>query len=211
MQPWTSGNGDLRRLLRALSCLGALALIGVLDLVQGARSWPLPVVGLLDEPAHLATAALFLVAFLPARARAVVPWALAGAVLIDLDHLPFYLWGALTTDDAGRPLTHSLATVLVLATAGVLAGALTAGRARTALVGLALGVALHLVRDLGTGPGVPLWWPVSGHGVLLPYVTYAALTAAVAVVAGARLLGEGRDGRRRASGSRAWARRPRSR
>jgi inner membrane protein len=167
---------------RVLLCAAGLAVIGVLDLIARWRDWPIPVIGALDEPAHLATAGLLLVAFLPWRARAVVPWALAGAVLIDLDHIPFYLWGALTTGDAGRPLTHSLVTAVVLAVIGLL----LRNRARTALLGLALGVLLHLVRDLGTGPGVPLFWPLSSESALLPYWVYFGAMTAVTVLAAVR-------------------------
>jgi inner membrane protein len=157
--------------------------IGLLDLAQAARHWSVPVVAVLDEPAHLATAALLLAALLPGRARALVPWALAGAVLIDLDHIPLYLWDLLTSDGSGRPVTHSLLTVLVLVCAGLLART----RTRTALLGLALGVALHLVRDLGTGPGVPLLWPLDGRSVLVPYAAYFAAVAAAAVIAAGRV------------------------
>jgi inner membrane protein len=168
-----------------LLCLGALVLIGLLDVAQQARRWSVVMTGILDEPAHLLTAALFLAAFLPWRACAAAPWALAGAVLIDLDHVPLYLWGALTAEGSGRPVTHSLTTVLVLACAGVL----SRGRSRTILTGLSLGIGLHLVRDLGTGPGVPLWWPTDAHSVRLPYLAYViALAVVTAVAVGRRTL-----------------------
>lgn len=163
------------------SCVAGLLVMGALDLLAGSRRWPVPIVGALDEPAHLITASLLLAAGLPHRGRRLAPWALAGSVLIDLDHLPFYIWGALTTGDAGRPLTHSLATAVVLTTAGLL----TRRRWRTAYLGLALGVLLHLVRDLGTGPGVPLWWPLSSASVLVPYWVYFATMTVCTVVAAA--------------------------
>lgn len=167
-----------------LLCLAGVALVGLLDLALQARAWSVPMTAVLDEPAHLATAALLLAALLPRGARSIAPWVLAGAVLIDLDHIPLYLWGALTTDGSGRPVTHSLLTVLVLA-----CGALVArGRARTALLGLSVGVAFHLVRDLGTGPGVPLWWPVVAHRVVVPYAAYATVVACAAVLAIGRRL-----------------------
>lgn len=165
-----------------LLCATGLGAIGLLDLAARLRHWSTPVIGLLDEPAHLVTAALLMAALLPRRARGVVPWALAGAVLIDLDHIPFYLWGALTTGDAGRPLTHSLITSAGLA----LIAMLMRRRTRTAMTGLALGVLMHLVRDLGTGPGVPLWWPLSSAGVHVPYWAYFATMTLVAVLAAAR-------------------------
>src|SRR5919202_4897643 len=132
-----------RPVVAAALCVTGSLLVGLLDAAMAGQE-PLLVTAVLDEPAHLLTAGLLLAAVLPGRARAVVPWALADAVLIDLDHLPFYLWGALSTEGAGRPVTHSLATAAALAAAAVVAR----GRLRTALSGLALGVGLHLVRDL---------------------------------------------------------------
>jgi inner membrane protein len=155
--------------------LAALAVVVCLDAVAQARDWPLPLLGLLDEPAHLATAWILLAAVLPLRRSGLVPWALAGAVLIDLDHVPLYLWGVLADANGGRPVTHCLATAALLAVAG-----LVLTRLRTPLLGLALGVVLHLVRDLGTGPGVPLLEPFSSTVVLVPYAAYLAPLAAVA-------------------------------
>jgi len=55
-------------------------------------------------------------------------------------------------------------------------------RWRPALLGIAFGFALHLARDLVTGPGVPLALPFSDASVRLPYLIYAGAlgTAAVA-------------------------------
>jgi inner membrane protein len=69
-------------------------------------------------------------------------------------------------------VTHCLLTVLVL-----LVGASVVRRGRTVLAALAAGVALHLLRDLGTGPGVPLLWPVSGASVLVPHSCYLGVLA----------------------------------
>ena len=171
-----------RPLVAAALCAGGVLLIGLLDAAMAAAQEPLPVTAVLDEPAHVATAGLLLAALLPWRARAVVPWAVAGAVLVDLDHIPFYLWGALSTEGAGRPVTHSLATVVVLACAATV----SPRRLRTALSGLSLGVCLHLVRDLATGPGVPLWWPVEHDGILVPYGVYAVVLGTAAAVAAGR-------------------------
>ncbi len=159
----------------------ALAVVAVLDLVAESRRWPLPVVGLLDEPAHLITAGLVLVA-LPAGTRPLWSWALVGAVAIDVDHVPLYLYGDAVAGDGGRPVTHSMATVLLL-----LAAAAAVRRYRCALAGLACGVALHLVRDLATGPGVPLLWPLPG-AAQVPYPLYAAALVGVTLVAVARQL-----------------------
>jgi inner membrane protein len=178
-----------RPLVAAALCAAGALLIGLVDAALAAARLPLLLTAVLDWPAHLATAGLLLAALLPERSRAVVPWALAGAVLIDLDHIPFYLWGALTTEDAGRPVTHALATAAAL----VCAAAVGPRRLRTALYGLSLGVCLHLVRDLATGPGVPLWWPVEDDEVLVPYAAYALVVGAAAAVAA------GRQVRRRAA------------
>jgi inner membrane protein len=162
----------------------AVVTIGAIDALLAARAWPVPVVGLLDEPAHLLTTAVLLAAVLPLRMLPIVPWALAGSVLIDVDHVPLYLPGTAQEHVDGRPITHSLATVLVLA----LAGRAARGRWRTALLGLGTGVSLHLVRDLAApldGPGVLLLWPVSPSGVTLPYPIYSAvLVVALVAIAG---------------------------
>ncbi|HYY11910.1 MAG TPA: metal-dependent hydrolase [Kineosporiaceae bacterium] len=176
-----------RPVVGAALCVAGALLVGLLDAALSGRE-PLLVTAVLDEPAHLLTAGL-LAAVLPGRARAVVPWALAGAVLIDLDHLPFYLWGALSTEGAGRPVTHSLATAAALAAA---AAVVASRHLRTALSGFALGVGLHLVRDLATGPGVPLWWPVEDAGVLVPHAWYALVLGVAAAVAGGRQLSHSR-------------------
>jgi inner membrane protein len=150
--------------------------IGALDLGRRAANWPVVVGGLLDEPAHVLTAYLLLLAIgrplVPGRREA---WALTGAVLIDVDHLPLFLGGPGWGVAGGRPPTHSLALVLVLLCAG-----LAGRRAAAALRYLAVGVLLHFVRDLATGPGVPLLWPLHGS-VLLPYPGYAALLCLAAV------------------------------
>jgi inner membrane protein len=163
--------------------VAAAAAVVVLDLVAGARSWPIPVLGLLDEPAHLLTAWLVLTAFpglLPVRARW---WALLGAVAIDVDHVPLYLWGALAASPGARPVTHCLLTALVLF--GV-AAVLPRPRWRAAGVGLSVGVLLHFVRDVATGPGLPLSWPLSSTSVSLPYAVLLVVLAGLAATAAVR-------------------------
>jgi inner membrane protein len=159
----------------------ALAAVCLLDAVHFARHWPVPVVGLLDEPAHVLTTWLCLTAVAyrlrPTWSR-VLPWALVASVVIDLDHLPVYLWSAPIALPGSRPVTHSLAAVAVL----LAVAAATRRRVRTAALGLAVGVTLHLVRDVATGPGIPLLWPVDPSDVQLPYGLYlAALVVAAAV------------------------------
>jgi len=172
----------------ALPVLCLVVVLG-LDAVAGSRSWPVPLAALLDEPAHLMTAWIVLAAAGSQRVRRVAGWALLGAVAIDLDHVLLYLGWWHVAPDGGRPFTHSLATVVVLlATAA-------APAVRIPALGLAVGVVLHLFRDLGTGPGVPLWWPLSGHSVTIPYRAYVAVLTLATIVAVAAALR-----RRRVSG-----------
>ena len=174
---------------RVLAPLLALAGVCALDAVQAARAWPVPVVGLLDEPAHLLTAWLALAALglggLRGGMSALLPWVLIGSVALDIDHIPLYLWGEPVAHHGSRPVTHAAVSVVVL----LAVAALARGRGRTAAAGLAAGVALHLVRDVATGPGIPLLWPLDGTDVRLPYAAYLAVVvvaAAVALVRGLR-------------------------
>jgi membrane-bound metal-dependent hydrolase YbcI (DUF457 family) len=140
--------------------------------------------GLVDEPAHLATAGLCLLALggvldgrLPAS---FVCAALAASVAIDADHIPGYLgWDGLAGGVA-RPYPHGL--LLVLALLG--SGFALRGRYRHVLFGLSFGVAAHLLRDSATGPGISPAWPFDGRTLAIPYLAYAAaLLAALLVVA----------------------------
>jgi inner membrane protein len=112
--------------------------------------------GLLDEIAHLATAALglmVLVRFIDAPRRFYAA-ALVASVAIDLDHIPLYL--GLLPDPDQRPVTHSLASVVVFAGA-----AAASRRHRAVLAGAATGLVLHFARDIAEGPsGMRILWPV---------------------------------------------------
>jgi inner membrane protein len=111
--------------------------------------------GPLDEVAHLATAALGLLAlacFIDVPRRFYVA-ALAASVAVDLDHIRLYL-GLLGAEDQ-RPVTHSLATVAV-----VVGAAAASRRHRAVLAGVAAGLLLHFARDIATGPGVKMLWPL---------------------------------------------------
>jgi inner membrane protein len=110
--------------------------------------------GPLDEVAHLATAALGLLAlacFIDVPRRFYVA-ALAASVAVDLDHIPLYL--GLLGPENQRPVTHSLATVAV-----AVAAAAASRRHRAALAGVAAGLLLHFARDIATG-GVKMLWPL---------------------------------------------------
>jgi inner membrane protein len=160
---------------RVLAPVAALVTVLLLDVALAARNWPIPVEAALDEPAHLLTAWLLLSAA-GVRGTALL-WALAGSVLIDLDHVPLYL-GAPVTAGGGRPVSHSLAALVVL-----LALAWAWRSQRTRLGGLAAGVGLHVVRDLASGPGVPLLWPLLSGSARVPYALYVGVLVAATVLA----------------------------
>jgi inner membrane protein len=112
--------------------------------------------GLLDEPAHLATAALGLLvlACLVDVPRRFYVAALIASVAIDLDHIPVYL--GLLGNGGQRPVTHSLSSVIVVAVAAVISR-----RHRAVLAGVATGLVLHFARDIAEGPpGVRMLWPL---------------------------------------------------
>lgn len=152
-------------------------------------------VAMIDEPAHLSTALLVLIAAvgLDLRHRAFLASAALGSVLIDLDHIPLYAGIPHVAQTGGRPFSHSLATPLVLALV-----VLAAPRARAVLSGLSVGVLLHLVRDLATGPGVPLWWPLDFRSQTVPHRAYMELLVALAAIGSWRLWTHSRVRSRRA-------------
>lgn len=165
-----------------------IALCGVLllDAVQ-FRTGPhgIPVTGLLDEPAHLLTAGIVLAAVLGHRigqSRQVVAVVLATSVLIDLDHVLLYA-GVDGVAEGGRPFAHTPAAVVAVAGVGVL----VPQAARRVALGVSAGMLLHLVRDISTGPGLPLRWPASTADVLWPYQVYATVLVGAALVAAVRL------------------------
>ncbi len=172
---------------RGATPLLGLAVVCALDAVHYARPWPVPVIGLLDEPAHLLTAWLVLAALglggLRGPLPRVAPWVLLGSMAIDVDHIPLYLWSEPVAHQGSRPVTHSLLTIAAL----LLVGAGTGRRVRTAALGLGAGVALHLLRDVAlAGPGIPLLWPVDPSDVRLPYGCYLAVLVAATAVATVR-------------------------
>lgn len=160
------------------AALPALVAVTAVAFDQADRHTPFSVLvtGLLDEPAHVAFAALALwvLALLVPLPRGLWVSALLTAAVIDLDHLPLYFgMSAFAAQPGGRPVSHSLATVVVLA---VLAAV---WRRRSALLlGASLGVFLHLVRDVVEGPpGVALLWPFSDHEWSMSGATFVLLVA----------------------------------
>ncbi len=160
-----------------------VVLIVGLDWVQDSRRWDVLETGVLDEPAHLATAALALSAVvgwpLLCRYRSFTVAALIASMAIDIDHIPLYAGVRhISAFHGGRPFTHSLATVVVLL---LLSGLVR--RARPVLLGAGIGVALHLFRDLATGPGVSLFWPLSWSDEGFPHSVYIGILCLLAAAA----------------------------
>lgn len=186
----------LARLLAARPLPGLL-LVAVLALDVGLASMPFHPLTALDEAAHLATSALVLLAVAGAgRLRAAPVLAgctLLGSVAIDVDHVPLYL-GVPHVADGGRPYTHCLLTAVVL-----LGLAALSRRHRVVWAGLGLGVCLHFVRDVATGPGLQPWEPFTGDVVRLPYAAYAVVLAVLAAAATGRALRTGAAGGRAAA------------
>jgi membrane-bound metal-dependent hydrolase YbcI (DUF457 family) len=144
---------------------------------------------LVDEPAHLATcvvALLALTAFIsPSPPRRFAAAALLASVAIDVDHVPGLLGSHLLTGGLPRPYGHSALLVVVLAVVG---WASKRRDVREVSLGIALGISTHLFRDLATGPGVPLFWPISSDVVTFPYAVFACGLALAALACGTGVL-----------------------
>jgi hypothetical protein len=145
--------------VRRRTALACLATIGIADYLIRRRDPQWLVIGLLDEPAHLATGLL-----LGGRD----PVFLVGALLPDLDHVPLVFQDPAPGDP--RPKTHSV-------WAAVLGGVVSRR--------LAAGMLAHFARDLALEPGVPLF---GGRHLRVPYAVYAlAMTACALRSPAARL------------------------
>jgi membrane-bound metal-dependent hydrolase YbcI (DUF457 family) len=163
------------RELRRFAIAG-LAAVAATDAVARTRVWPRAVAGVLDETAHLGTGLVVLAALAP-RSPRFEAGLLAGSVLIDVDHIPDMLGSRVLRAKRMRPVPHSVATLLAIAT-------------RPRLDGVLVGVTAHLARDLATGTnGVPLLWPFSRRPFELPYALYASALVTLAWA------GRGRDRR----------------
>jgi hypothetical protein len=152
--------------------------------------------GLLDSPAHLATALVILGTLV--RVRRTLPdqrfgWTmLACSVLIDLDHLPAEFGSQVLINGTPRPYTHALWTVIVLALAWAATRFFTIrcgwprpATAELILAGAASGVAAHFVRDIATAP-MSFWWPLTDMAVQVPYWWFVAALAVFIVIGPAR-------------------------
>jgi hypothetical protein len=134
-----------------LACLATIALADYVILRRKPR-WL--VIGLFDEPAHLATAAL-----IAGRWNAAF---MLGSVLPDIDHIPLALKSEHPEPGDPRPKTHSLIAVVPVALLSPPAAA---------------GMLTHFARDLALEPGVPLF---GGKHVKVPYGAYALILLATA-------------------------------
>ena len=160
--------------------LGSLAAVAAADWVIHERRPRWILVGLFDEPAHLATAALVLVNLSPRPPR----WSagfMAGALLPDLDHLPLALARVHPDIDDPRPITHCLLALAPLAATGLVAQ----GPAREYARGAAAGGLAHFARDLAVGTGVTLLRPLSRRSFRVPYPVYGGALLALALGAAA--------------------------
>src|SRR5690242_3017172 len=115
-------SAHLRMAMRSpLVAVGLMAFVVGLDVAHRALPAGVLMTGVLDEPAHLATAALALLActtpMTRTRHRRLLLTALVSSMAIDLDHVPMYL--GLAEAGGGRPPSHSLATVAVLIAAAL--------------------------------------------------------------------------------------------
>ena len=166
---------DLIRLWAVPVLLAGVAL--AFDAAERRLASSILTTGALDEPAHLATGALGLLAlscFIDVPRRFYVAGLIA-SVAIDLDHIPLYLGFG---NPYQRPVTHSLATVLVV----VVAAAVTR-RHRAVLAGTATGLVIHFARDIAEGPpGVRMLWPLSNTAWTASFGWFLAMIIAFTVV-----------------------------
>jgi hypothetical protein len=133
--------------------------------------------GFADWTAHIGTSLLIL-NLLPQRwRRPILPSALVFSVIIDADHIPQrFFHSYVITQGTPRPYTHSWVTPAV-----ALALALLWPRGRAFLIGAAVGVCLHLFRDLAEEPGsgVSLFWPFTKHVYHLGHAHYLQIMAVI--------------------------------
>ena len=95
---------------RGLAAFACLAVVAAADLVLSRKRPRWILVGLFDEPAHLATAGVVLANLRPSSNE----WAfgfIAGAALPDLDHVPLAVSRVHPNVDDPRPVTHCLLAV----------------------------------------------------------------------------------------------------
>jgi hypothetical protein len=139
----------------------------------------------LDETAHFLTTLLILWAIGPRSCQRFLATALVASVAIDVDHVPARLGAQWLTAGTQRPYTHSLMTVAVVVLLALV------GRRRSDLwLGAAIGLAIHLWRDMGEGSaGVSLLWPFSDRSFQYPHACYVGVMAVFVLIDAARSRG----------------------
>jgi membrane-bound metal-dependent hydrolase YbcI (DUF457 family) len=160
-----------------------LGVLGIDALLRHAPSYF--VLGLIDEPGHFLTSVILLLAVAtvttrPLPAPFITATLLAGN-LIDLDHLPQSLGTDVLTAGTARPYPHSVTTIVLL----LLAARVLSGKVVPILLGVALGVTGHLLRDLGTAP-VALLWPLTDRSLWIPHRLYLSVLLILAAAPLAR-------------------------
>jgi inner membrane protein len=179
--------------LRLIGKLAALRVVGLLlalyamgiDWLTSWHDMGFVGRGLLDEPAHLATALVLLGAIIRVRGRMPDPrfcWAmLICSVAIDIDHIPEALGSWALTEGTPRPYTHALWIVLVFAAAYLVARLRSRPAAALIFGGAAVGLAAHFLRDIATAP-MAFWLPVSEESVQVSYWWYVLALAVLIVL-----------------------------
>ena len=161
---------------RRTIALAAVTTVLAADLTIRHARPPWLLVGVFDEPAHVATAALVLLN-LPERSPEWSAGFMAGSVMPDVDHVPLVFSRTLPQVDDPRPVTHGL-LALALPT---LIGAAARGPLREYARGAAAGGLAHFARDLAVGTGVTLLRPLTRRSFRVPHSLYSAAMVALAV------------------------------
>ncbi len=162
---------SLRRALIVLAAVVGLLLLRLLE--PGPSYRTLTMHGIYDWIGHLLTALIVYEGLVTWR-REIPVWAvLTGAVVLDLGHVLTFLGLAEPIAGSSRNGTHSASVVVLL-----LAVTLVDRPRWSVWIGLGLGAATHLWRDMGTGT-VPLLWPWRNEVVSVPFWTYLMGTVAI--------------------------------
>jgi inner membrane protein len=187
-----AGRHHEARTYEAMLCVVLmLAVVGCMDGLIAVLSPPFFGLAVLDESAHLATAGLVLVLLRRTR-RGFIVAALIATVAIDIDHLPAELGSRFLTMGTPRPYGHSLVGI-----GAIVLAALAVIRRRDVVAGVALGLIVHLGRDLATGSGVSLLWPFDDEVFRVAYPIYLGSVGLVALLGLVRLGSTSRNDRPR--------------
>ena len=148
----------------------AIVMIAILDRQRPATE-SLAVHGLIDEMAHVLTAAIMALAFRSLDVAVSLAWTLIGGVILDGEHVLQLLGWTDPIPGSSRGGGHSLLVVVVV----LLVGAADGSR-RMWWISLAIGMASHLFRDMATGT-VALLWPFDATPLSIRHDIYLASLA----------------------------------